>query len=457
NGAERDFPLAQVHKIVFTGSARNDSFTNNTSIPCVANGGDGDDVLTGGSGADTLNGQGGNDTIKGGDGDDVITGGDGDDVLYGNQGDDEIHGNNGNDRIYGGRGSNTLYGDAGSDTIVAVNGAHDTRTGGTGEDFIWMDASDTLTDVSSTETQNGDVHSVSSFLPYRYVYADGSVATVSIDKVLDGPNLGVPQPVYANETTMDVSSQPLFASTGPSADDIVQGESGDCYILAPLSTDADAQPDDIRRVVVDLDDGTYAVRFFKNNVPVYERVDGQLWMRSGKPANAGFGVEGSIWVPIVEKAYAFFRLNDASYISVANSSGFTADWKATVSYVLADDDSENRSAQVIAWVNAGSPASDPMAARIHNGVAALYQFIDAQQALGNGLYAGATAEYGNNEAFDPTLWRRAEHLFMIDHVIRDSSGTAIGIDYRNPWGTDNPVTSETAIYFFSGLAAVWSM
>jgi Ca2+-binding RTX toxin-like protein len=81
-----------VTKIEFYGNAGNDTFTNNTNIPCFADGGSGNDtlqggaandILFGGAGQDNLYGRGGSDSLYGNAGTDYLDGGDGDDILVG--------------------------------------------------------------------------------------------------------------------------------------------------------------------------------------------------------------------------------------------------------------------------------------------------------------------------------------------------------------------------------------
>jgi len=78
--------IPNVTEVVFNGGAGNDSFTDNTSINCVAYGNAGDDTLIGGSGNDMLYGGPGNDTLWGGAGDDYLDGGTGNNVLHGGDG-----------------------------------------------------------------------------------------------------------------------------------------------------------------------------------------------------------------------------------------------------------------------------------------------------------------------------------------------------------------------------------
>ena len=54
-------------------------------------------------------------------------------------------------------------------------------------------------------------------------------------------------------------AHPLFGDGGPIADDVAQGDVGDCFFLATLASVAKVDPNLIRQSVVDLGDGTYAV------------------------------------------------------------------------------------------------------------------------------------------------------------------------------------------------------
>lgn len=120
-----------VGRIVFTGLAGNDSFTNLSEIPSRASGGPGADVLRGGGAADELLGGGGNDQVfgeggidalSGGAGNDVMSGGRGNDAIRGDDGDDSMRGAGGGDMLSGGRGSDDLFGGAGGDMLDAGEG-----------------------------------------------------------------------------------------------------------------------------------------------------------------------------------------------------------------------------------------------------------------------------------------------------------------------------------------------
>jgi hypothetical protein len=120
-----------VDRIVFTGLAGDDTFTNQSSIPSRAHGGPGADMLRGGGAGDTffggvgidqIIGNGGNDELWGGAGDDVVIGGPGSDAIQGGGGDDVIRGSGGGDMLSGGKGGDDLFGGAGGDMLDAGEG-----------------------------------------------------------------------------------------------------------------------------------------------------------------------------------------------------------------------------------------------------------------------------------------------------------------------------------------------
>jgi Ca2+-binding RTX toxin-like protein len=109
----------------------------------------GNDTLIGGLGSDNLIGGSGDDEIRGAAGHDTLSGGPGHDLLIGGPGTDLLHGDDDDDVIVGGPGDDRLYGGAGKDILVAnlaqdagIDSGIDVLDGGTGDDFLFVDAND---------------------------------------------------------------------------------------------------------------------------------------------------------------------------------------------------------------------------------------------------------------------------------------------------------------------------
>ena len=142
NSIGREFAPADVTSYQADGGAGNDvievdstTLALGSDVPCVFDGGDGNDKIVGGSKNDTLSGNAGNDTIVGNAGDDLISGNGGRDKLFGGDGDDHIHGGASGDWLFGQGGNNILFGDGGNDRLYADDaGTMDTLHGNAGND-----------------------------------------------------------------------------------------------------------------------------------------------------------------------------------------------------------------------------------------------------------------------------------------------------------------------------------
>jgi hypothetical protein len=421
------FTPSSVKMVIFYGSDGDDSFANNTAIRSQALGdagndtligGTGPDVLSGGTGNDVLNGQGGNDTLRGGTGNDKLYGGGGDDVLHADGGSDYLAGDGGNDRLYAGNsGQSTLIGGGGNDTLVSIgSSAHgDYLAGGAGIDTFWADAepSEKVIDAELAETVAAHVHRVGSF--YSYVtYLNGLPATTPVSRNLSGQDLLDPAPRKSSDKTADFSDHVLFPSQGPGPDDVFQGKTNDCYFLSSIGEIARANPERIRQSIVELGDGTYNVRFFRNGLEVNVRVDGDLYVDGeGSPVNARLGREGAIWVPILEKAWAFFRRDQGSYASIDGGSG-QGHWEDA--FIIRDE---------IGRVNTVGLATAPL----------FLGAIDGHLKAGKGVTIYGPAGWENES---PLGKRSSQHVFMAIRVIRNNQGVPTQILLRNPYGTQGP-------------------
>ena len=376
-----------VNRLIVNGQDGHDVIVNSTSMPMTANGGNGNDFLQGGSGHDTLSGGAGDDVLIGGAGNDILKGGSGNNTLLGVAGDDALYGGPGRDRLDGGDGNDTLV-------SIDNNAGQDILQGGRGLDSFWIDEDlvagltkrDLIHDAETAEA--GNIHAVRNF-------KNGA------DRTLDGDDIADP----TDGANYKRFSGPLFSSAGPSRDDIKQGSLGDCWILAGLSATASKNANAIRQTVADLGDGTYAVKLGGS----YYRVDGDLptggFWQGYSLTNAQTGAEKSLWVPIVEKAYAFHRKEGANtYASLKGG------WSVEALRALGATDAS------ISWYN--KP----------NGQAAL-NYIAQQLGEGKVVGLGMTSPGGGCPCVE-------KHAYAVIGINRNAAGEVTSVMLRNPWGTD---------------------
>jgi len=335
-------------------------------------------------------------------------------TILGGVGNDTFSDGSGNDTIYAGTGTNTITAGRGNDTIVTLGSTADSVYGGTGNDSFWMDntASEKLFNVRANELAYGGVHRISSF--YGTTPATPASTTKKAGKghsfkKLKAPAATalptVPEPTVTTSglTYTNFSNHPLFASNGPTEDDIRQGYVGDCYYLSTLAAVAKVDPMRIEQSVVQLADGTYVVQINKGSQVDYVHVDGSLptwgW---GAPAYANFGQQGSMWVAVMEKAFAVVRTGADSYASL--NSGWMDESFST--FGLA-------STGFYSFANS----------------AALMSTLTSQLAANKAVTIGInTPELGA-----PLI---GDHAYEVVATVADPSGKGTDVELRNPWGID---------------------
>ena len=178
-------------------------------------------------------------------------------------------------------------------TIVGINNAPTSVTSAGQDVRVWIDSTDAFSGTGVVNRVSG--------------YAGG------VSKALGAslPNPGDSGPVQ----TLNAS---LFGA-GPVMADVNQGGVGDCYFLASLAAFAEHSPGVLLNSAVDLGDGTYAVRYYEGSYPVYVRVSNEV--PSGPYGGYGYahpGELGSVWAPVMEKAFAYFREGENKYASIAS-------------------------------------------------------------------------------------------------------------------------------------------
>jgi hypothetical protein len=325
-------------------------------------------------------------------------------------GDLVIHGGSGDDTITVDASINIpalVYADAGSDvirnlttakpTIVTLGAGNCTVTGNGLNTAFWVNAGDTV-NATSAETTLGGVNRVSAF------YQPWSTSPGNPDYIplsLNGQNLRDPTD---SGTTKRLTAN-SFWGTGATLKDVNQGITADCYFLAPLSSLAYSEPQRLMNMAVDLGDGTYAVRFVRNNVTTYVRVDGDLTTGGWDYglANQTPGANGNLWGSIFEKAYAFFRTGANTYASL--SYGYQATTLRDLGLATSTS-------------SAGS------------GSTAVLNLINTQLAAGHAM---AVNTNGSISGGAPLI---VSHVYSIIGAYTDTASGSVMIRLRNPWGVD---------------------
>lgn len=139
------------------------------------------------------------------------------------------------------------------------------------------------------------------------------VPPIGIQVSVDDRNIGLEDWIHfgkdATRDYRDCRNVPLFAHR-PNISDIVQGNLGDCYLLAGLISVVDLNPEKIMNIMRDNGDGTVTVCFQRGEyqggrgvyTPFYVTVKKTIPVNKENETDA-FS-KGAFWVKMMEKAYA---------------------------------------------------------------------------------------------------------------------------------------------------------
>jgi hypothetical protein len=322
-------------------------------------------------------------------------------TIFGGAGNDTLVGGSGNDTLYSGAGINILNGGAGNDTLVSLGSTKDSLTGALGRDTFWTDSSSSEKILGLSKDESTDVHRVSTISTGAISTKTASGATIA--KQLAARALPEPTPDDSAISYKSFAGNPVFSDAGPVANDVQQGQLGDCYFLATLAAVAKTDAWRLRQSILDLGDGTVLVQMSKGGGSVFVRVDEKLpAFNDGSLAYAAQGAQGSLWVALMEKAWCFVRSSAHSYASIDSG------WMDEAFTAL------GASSTSLYSVASGGSLLSAVQALLHQGKAV--------------TYATATAPRGA-----PLI---DGHAYEVDHVNVDANGNAVSMTLRNPWGID---------------------
>jgi hypothetical protein len=306
--------------------------------------------------------------------------------------DHSVYGGEGNDTVFdAATGAGQVDGGDGDDLLVTVGGGLQLLSGGTGSDSFWCDGSDTISDADYAESFR-NVHVIQEFYQ-PYTTDPQSPNYVSLE--INGQTLQDP----SASGYKSFAGTPLFVD-GPQYDDAFQGAVTDCYFISALASLAEAVPEAIEQTIAPLGDGTYAVLFHRNFNDYYVRVDADLPASGSTPTYAQLGADSELWVPLIEKAYAYFRYGQNSYISLAI--GLPADVYSDITA------SDTTSILIGSWV----------------AEATIKDFISTHLAAGHAISAPSLS----NASFPIAV----SHSYMVKSMRTVESTTYVML--YNPWG-----------------------
>lgn len=258
-------------------------------------------------------------------------------------------------------------------TLDTIDGASTSITSAGSNVSVWIDSTDSFSGT-------GGLHSVASF-------AGG---------VSKAPGASLSDPTDSGSTFKVNAS---LWGTGPVANDVNQGEIGDCYFLSTLAAFAGTNPAKIQNSAVDLGDGTFAVQFFANGTPTYLRVNNDFSSGPfGGYMYAHPGANGTLWAAVMEKAYCYFRSGANTYSSI--DSGWMGD--------------------VYTALNVNNTFFVPS----NYSESGFYNMVQSELASGKPITVACLN--GPNLVND--------HAYTLVSASKDTNGTTHYV-VRNPWGT----------------------
>lgn len=238
---------------------------------------------------------------------------------------------------------------------------------------------------------------------------------------MDGENFSV---------SYSACSSPLFGASGPSINDVNQGNLGDCFLLAGLAEVANQDSAIISSMFTSNGNGTFGVKFYVDGAAQYITVNNSL-------ADGGsiFNHASNMWASLAEKAYT--QLQAAGNITGGGPSDGNS-WSSignggAAEYALEEITGASKISDFVAnsgsWLDVAYNSSLSMTGyTLGNSTTATLDTLISDLSQGDDLilssYTNATDSSGR-----ATLV--ADHAMSV-YGYDDTTGM---LEIRNPWGT----------------------
>jgi hypothetical protein len=278
-----------------------------------------------------------------------------------------------------------------------------------------------------------------------------------VDKWLRGGDLPAPVTGGDKANPQAAEAKPSYAKStgtlfvdGVTLGDVNQGSAGDCYLIADMLGAAAISPSSITSMIVDNGTingtHTWGVRFFDgtgaaNWVTVNDMLPVSATGQLQYARNAASDLNGEIWVPLVEKAYAQTNMLEIlqraettgqnSYLAIEGGQGDPIaqimGGKVTAYSLDASDNSKNPYVSKTVVVDRNDPAS-------LNG---LISTLSSAMNAGKAIWVGTTEAV--KDSFGNILLAGGHAQLGLDADKANPNSTAMLV--YNPWGladTPNP-------------------
>ncbi len=229
----------------------------------------------------------------------------------------------------------------------------------------------------------------------------------------DGTSRSVDAHYSSKRAKINGSTSKLFTNGTPDPNAVKQGSIGDCYFIAAVAAKAQQDPEGLKNMIKQNDNGTYTVSFpGKKPVTVSAPTDAEL----GYYASSG---QNGQWMTVLEKAYGK-HLNNKAWLSTTTSPQDAADGGGFLSHGINALSSRGTNTDTLA-VTSYEMTRDRL-----------------QSAMNNDRMI--TAAIRKNLPWENERWNNLPTGHVYSVMAYDPKTDMMTL--RNPWGSTEPVNDK---------------